>query len=466
MKRRWLAWPLALATAGCMVGSDYRVPERAVANAPSANGRFVNAGETGLSEEPLPDHWWRLYDDARLDGYVQEALAANTDLRAADANLRRATAAIREAEAGLTVSTTLSGGPLEGHLGGINPYVPSGLSYAFTAGIALPLDLSGGLRRGIEAANADAAATAATRDQVRVTVAAAVARNYVAVCSANRSIDAAKRVATLQARTVDDIERLFQGGRATAFDVSRSRIAVHQTNAAIPPLLAQRQAALYALAALMGRPPADYPKALEACPEPPVIARALPVGDGAALIRRRQDIRAAERRLAAATAGIGVVTADLYPQVSILGNAGFAGPLSSQKDANRFGGTFGPFISWSFPNVAATRARIAEAGAAAEAASARFDGTVLTALEQTESALTAYAREADHNQALRRARDSAFDATRQAATLFRFGRTNVLDLLDVQASLATTETAVASSDALLADRAVGVFLALGGGWQP
>jgi outer membrane protein TolC len=123
-------------------------------------------------------------------------------------------------------------------------------------------------------------------------------------------------------------------------------------------------------------------------------------------------------------------------------------------------------VSWTFPNLSVAHARIAEAGAAAEAADARFDGAVLLALQQTETALDAYVREIDHNRELRQARDSAAKASDQATTLFRFGRTAILDLLNVEASLATAETAVATSDEALADDQTNVFLALGGGWEP
>jgi hypothetical protein len=234
---------------------------------------------------------------------------------------------------------------------------------------------------------------------------------------------------------------------------------------AIPPIIAQRQAALYALTALMGRPTADYPQELEDCPAPPSLRQPLPVGDGVALIRRRSDVRSAERSLAAATASIGVETAALYPQVSLGGQVGYAGPFSTIGSASSFGGNVGPLLSWTFPNRSLAHARIAEAGAAARAAQAQFDGTVLNALQQTEAALNTYVHELDHNQALGQARDSAAKSTSQARALLRFGRTSVLDVLNVEASLATAETAVASSDAAIADDQVNIFLALGGGWD-
>jgi outer membrane protein TolC len=215
----------------------------------------------------------------------------------------------------------------------------------------------------------------------------------------------------------------------------------------------------------MGRLVASYPRDLQDCPAPPDLREPLPVGDGAALIRRRSDVRSAERSLAAATAAIGIETAQLYPQVSIGGALGFAGPFSTIGKGSNFGGNIGPLLSWTFPNLSVAHARIAEAGAAAEAADARFDGAVLLALQQTETALNVYVREIDHNRELRQARDGAAKASGQATTLYRFGRTAILDVLNAEAILATAETAVAASDAALADDQANVFLALGGGWE-
>ena len=456
----------ALVACGCTAGPDYHVPADAMANAPAANGAFVNRDYAVLTELPLPGHWWRLYDEPRLDGYVLQALAANTDLRTADANLRRASAAIREAAAAQTLGTSIQASVANTRQGGIDALSPPDWNYSLGFGVSYPLDLAGGIRRTVEAARASAEAVEALRDQVRVTVAAAVARNYVAACSANRSIGAARHVVDVQSQTLDDIRRLFRGGRNTAFDVTRGETAVSQSAAAIPPLLGQRQAALYALAALMGQPVANYPRELESCAAPPPLRQPLPIGDGAALIRRRADVRAAERELAAATAGIGVATAELYPQISIGGAVGIAGPFSAIGMASSFGGNIGPLLSWTFPNLSVAHARIAEAGAAAEAAQARFDGVVLGALQQTETALDAYVREVDHNAALKATRDSAAKAVGQAHDLFRFGRTSILDVLSAEANLATAETAVAASDAAIADTQVNVFLALGGGWEP
>lgn len=464
----WRAFAILLAasvSACTTVGPNYALPDRAAANLPAAQGPFDSGRDRAFADVPLPDHWWRLYGDARLDGFVAEALAANTDLRAADANLARADAVVQEVAAGRTLGTTLSGGATLARPYGTGTSLPGTLGYDLGLGLAYPLDLSGKIRRGIEAARGDAEAVAAARDNVRVTVAAEVARSYAAACSANVTLAANNRVLATQRRTLGVTQRLQRGGRGTAFDVTRANAAVDQSAALIPGILATRTAALYRLATLMGRPPASYPKDVEVCATPPVMARPMPIGDGAALIRRRPDVRAAERSLAAATARIGVATADLYPQVSLGGSAGFTGPVSALGSGDAFHIGLGPLISWSFPNRPVVRARIAQAGASADAALASFDGGVLEALRQTETALSAYARERDRNAALARARSSAATAADQAGKLYRFGRTDFLSLLTAQAALATAEANLTASDALLVDCQVDVFKALGGGWQ-
>jgi multidrug efflux system outer membrane protein len=457
--------PLVGATllAGCVSGPDYKVPDRAMVSAPAAQAPFRSGAERAFSQAELPEHWWRLYDDPRLDGYVTEAIAANTDLRAADANLRRATYVLREVQAGRTVQTGISAGAGEQRAG--LPAPGTAFSYSLGFDVSYPLDLAGGIRRAIESAGADAEAVRAARDQVRVTVAAAVARSYAAACSANVTLAATRRVLDIQRQSLNVEQRLQRGGRGTAFDVTRARTAVDQSAASLPAIVAERQAELYRLGALLGRAPADYPREVEACQQPPALKALLPIGDGQALLRRRPDIRQSERNLAAATAQIGVATAQLYPQVSLGGSVGTAGPIRLLANRDTFSASIGPLVSWSWPNRSIARARIGQAGAAADAAAAQFDGTVIEALRQTETALSAYAREIDRNRALAAARDDADRATAQANRLFRFGRTGFLDVLTAQASLATAEATLAQSKATLIDRQVDVFLALGGGWE-
>ena len=463
--RALLAVGLTALLASCTAGPDYRLPARAAARLPAANAPFLGARDGAFNAAALPDHWWRLYEDPVLDGLVAEGLAANADLRAADANLRAATAVVREAEAGRTVQTTLGGGASLARPYGAGGTLPGTLGYDLGGTVAYPLDLAGRIRRGIEAARGDAEATESARDEVRVTVAAAVARAYASACTANVRIAAADRVLGIQRQTLSATRRLQRGGRDTAFDVTRAQAAAERSEALLPALVATRTAALFELAALLGRPAADYPRAVEQCRRLPLVARPIPVGDGTALIRRRPDVRGAERALAAATARVGVATAELYPQISIAGSAGFTGPFAALGTGNAFHVGLGPLISWTFPNRRLVRAAIDEAGAGADAALARFDGTVLEALRQTETALSAYARTREQVADLTRARDSAAQAVEQAGRLTRFGRGTFLDTLSAQAALADAEASLAAAEAAQADAQVSLFLSLGGGWS-
>ncbi|WP_313250908.1 TolC family protein, partial [Stenotrophomonas indicatrix] len=224
----------ALSLAGCVSGPDYTLPANAVAAAPAARRAFVSSHQPAYAQAELPDRWWQLYDDPRLDAYVSEALRANTDLRAADANLRRATAMVLQYRAEGSVSTDADASATLAHAGGYTSPTSPPQVYALGIHLAYPLDLAGGIRRGIEAASADAEAVAAARDQVRVVVAAAVTRAYVGICSTNLTLAATQRVLDTQRATLDATTRLAAGGRGTEFDVSRARAAANRSAAAVP----------------------------------------------------------------------------------------------------------------------------------------------------------------------------------------------------------------------------------------
>ncbi|HGM7320496.1 TPA: efflux transporter outer membrane subunit [Stenotrophomonas maltophilia] len=455
---------LLLPMTACVSGPDYHLPASAVAASPRASRTFIAAQEASFSHDAPPDRWWQLYGDPRLDAYVREALAANTDLRAADANLRRASATVLEYSARGSVQAEVDASGTLTHAGGYTQASAAPQSYALGVNLSFPLDLAGGIRRGIEAANADAEAVAAARDQVRVVVAAAVTRAYLQVCTSNHTLTATQQVLAIQHATLEATRRLAAGGRGTGFDVSRAGAAVNRSAAGVPHLLAERQTALFELATLMGRLPADYPKEAEACPRPPELEQALPVGDGWQLLQRRPDIRAAERSLAAATAMIGAETASLYPQIILGASSGVAGAPAHLLSADGFGASIGPVLSWHWPNRRVAKARIAAAGANADTALASFDGIVLQALRQTETALSACAQELDRERSLAQAREDAARAAGQAQQLYRFGRIDFLDVLSAQAALADAESALAASRAQRIDRQMDLFLSLGGGW--
>jgi outer membrane protein, multidrug efflux system len=453
---------------GCEVGPHYQRPDNALVNSSSAAGHFVGAADVAISSAEVPAAWWQLYEDPKLDEWVQLSLAQNTDLRKADANLERSRASVREIRSLRTPSAAVDAGVQYAQLAGeqyLQPITPPRSSYYDTElTVAYDLDLFGGIRRGIEAAEADDEAVEAARDLVRVNVAAETIRAYADACNAGLQLAAARRVLQIQSDGLALNERLFQGGRATTLDVTRVRQLVDQQSAVLPPLEAARRNALFRLATLTGRPPAEYQRQLEGCETPPRLKQPLPVGDGAALLKRRPDLRQAERQLAAATANIGVQTAALYPDIQIGLPLGSIGTVSSaySSPTNFYG--VGALLHWQ-ANQSATRARITQAEASARLALANFDGVVLAALRDLETALNTYthdlAREGSTTQALQDAALALKDSERLEAG----GRATSLTLVDAQRAYASAEQNLAQLESAITDHQITVFLALGGGWN-
>jgi NodT family efflux transporter outer membrane factor (OMF) lipoprotein len=301
---------------------------------------------------------------------------------------------------------------------------------------------------------------------VKITVAAETTRAYAQICALGEQIAVARHSLEVVSRENDITEKRHEAGANSRFDVVRAQGLVAQVRASIPPLEGQRRAALFELATLLGRAPSRAPMQVEACVQPPQLDALIPVGDGVELLRRRPDIRGAERRLAAATARVGVATADLYPRISLIGFFGGVSttfPTLTTNDARAWG--VGPSISWSFPNQAGPRARVRQAKANADAALAGFDAAVLQALKETEQSLSAYGAELDRRQALADEQTSAQMAFDLAHEQFLAGALTNLDLLTTEQSLVAVDAAVAVSDTALVQDQIAVFKALGGGWH-
>ena len=465
MTRNLLIGAAVLTLSACAVGPAYVSPTPA---APS-QAPFLEAGKSPAFTGDQPaGEWWSLFADPVLDAQVEQALAANTDLRVAAANLSQARAVLREARAGRLPTTSIGASGTyarqPGSVTGIGPV--EGDSYDVGLDVGYQVDLFGRVASAIRAANADADAVQAAFDLMRITVAAETTRAFSDVCSFNRQTAVAEETLRIQERTFDLTRRLFEGGRATRLETGQAGALLEQTRAAIPTLTAQRSAALYRLAVLTGKPPAEAPAEVLKCQAPPELDRPIPVGDGASLLARRPDIRRAERELAAASARVNVATADLYPSISLGGSIGStAGSIAGLGKSDGFRFSLGPLISWNFPNTAVARARVGQAEAGADAALATFDGTWLGALQETESALAAYAGELDRLAALRRASSEAGEAARIARLRYEAGRENFQVVLDAERSLAQIQASIAQSEQQRATYLVSLFLALGGGWQ-
>ncbi len=519
-----LAFLVAGPLAGCVVGPNYRTPDR-VTTAPAV---FAETSASTASAEP-PGRWWRLYDDKNLDRLVDRALLRNTDLRRAEADLAEARAVLEEVATNRLPATALStsasygrsanGGGLSvpsfgsvsggttggsgGGSGGVGSSLGSGTgtggtttsgggtgtggttssggsttssgtrntgrtgwTYNAAFDAAYEVDLFGRIRRAIQAARADTEALVAARDLVRVDTAAETARAYAQACTYGDQADVARRSLQIVTDSYDVTVRQRDLGSSSDFEVANARTLVEQTRAPIPQLEAQRRGALYALAVLTGDEPERVDAAAAACRKAPKLIDPIPTGDGAGLIRRRPDVREAERQLAAASARIGVSTADLFPTVSLGGAISTVGN-NGHDLISRSGVSFGagPLISWNFPNLTAARARVRQSEFATQSAFAFFDGAVLAALQNAEQTLATYGGELDRERALKAARDQAAEAYRLGGVRLQAGSISFVDLLTIQRTLVTAEADLAASDAALVNDQVSVFKALGGGWE-
>jgi NodT family efflux transporter outer membrane factor (OMF) lipoprotein len=460
---------LAALASACQVGPNYHAPTLPR----GASAPLVSIDPAAESPTPPPETWWRLYDDSRLDGLVQEALRANRTLAAAEANVAAARAVVSAVHANRYPTTAVSAGGIYGRdvvtdeileLGGHAP-VNTWL-FEDVLQSAYEIDLFGRVHRAIESAYARADALAAARDGVRVVVAADTARAYAAICALGEQVEVAQRSLDVVSEQARISERRHEAGANSVYDVNRAEALAAQVRAAVPVLEGQRRAALFELTALLGRSPADAPHELEDCTQPPRLSVPIPVGDGATLIRRRPDVRQAERQLAVATAEIGVATADLYPSIRLVGLYGGAAAELSQLDTS-IGRTWGvgPSVTWSFPNMAGPRARVRQAKAAQVGALASFDAVVLAALKEVEQALSLYGAALANAESLGEARARIQAAFGIATAEFGAGSVSNLDLLTTEQSLVTLNAAVAAADATLIQDQIAVFKALGGGWQ-
>ena len=459
--------------AACAVGP--KAPDAPLP--PLASGAFVSSplgsanGATSTAE--ARSDWWRLYTDPTLDGLIEQAFARNNELEAAVANLRAVRASLSETRSGLFPTTNTSASATRSRASAATtPGLPAGQQapevdvYAVGLDASYEIDLFGRVASTIRAANADADAQAAALDVIRVTVAAETARAYADACSANAQIAVAERTIDLQQNTADLTQRLLEGGAGTGLDTARARSLLASIRAQLPSLRAQRDGALYRLATLTGVTPGEASQAARSCQRPPQLSQPIPVGAGASLLARRPDIRQAERALAGAAARVNVATASLFPTISLGGSIGSTAlDTSDLGDDASYRFSFGPLISWSFPNVLAARARIEAADARTDAALATFDQTVLLALQETETALTNYANELDRRAALTEARDQAANAARLARLRFDAGADSFLTVLDAERTLAGADATLAQSDALVTTYQIALFKALAGGWD-
>ncbi|MDX2222054.1 MAG: TolC family protein [Rhodospirillaceae bacterium] len=469
--QKFLPCVACLLLAGCLgrVGPDYQPP-----STPDI-ARFAAANDAAaFLSDPTPTQWWRVLNDARLNRLVERALESNNDVKVAQANLRAARAA------------------LAAQRGGLFPQLNAGAAYArtrpaaaaqgvsavaadadsFDAGFdaSWELDVFGRVSRSVEAATASAAAAEARLDDMRVSIAADTARAYVDLRGAQQRLNVARRNAENQKGTYELTVQLSEGGRGSDLDVARARAQYETTLAGIASLEAAEDSARFRLAVLTGDPPSTIDQSAQdyeaPAPEIPRVPETVAIGDPASMLRQRPDIRAAEREVAAATARIGVATADLFPRIDLIGSIGLSalgGDLFNDDAAFRFAA--GPSLSWTVFAGGRVRALVEQADAQAAAQLARYDAVVLAALEDAENALSRYSRERIRFGNLTAAADASARAADLAEQRYRGGVDSFLNVLDAQRSLLASEDAAVQSQIATTTQFIAIYKALGLGWS-
>ncbi len=463
---------LAALLAGCAaVGPDHQTPAVAL------DERFINAGATGSnSQAPGEDiaRFWRGFNDPRLDALIERALSANTDVRLAQARLQEARALQGEADAasrpgvGIDTSAQRSVSPLS-QQPNTSRSERTGTSYDASFVAAWELDLFGRVRRTREAAAAQVSASEAGLHAAHTAVVAEVVRYYLELRGLQERLRVTEASLVNQRESLRITEARFDAGRANQLDVAGARGLVASTEAVLPALQAQLEAAAYRLATLTAQAPRTVLADL-ALPQPlpslPVTDLAtLPVGTPQQWLQRRPDVIAAERRLAAATAGIGIARSELYPSVSLSGLLGFNAPRFSDlfsSDAARY--ALGVGLTWTPFDFGAIRSRIAASEARAQQGLVVFEQTVALALEETEGAFSGFNRNAQRVNRLEAAARHADEAAQLARARFEGGVTDFQAVLLAEREVLGIREQLVQAQVGTASALVAVYRAIGGGW--
>ncbi len=452
---------LALAVSACAVGPDYRAPDTAPAR--------IEALEAGdYDRTDFEAAWWQQFDDPTLSQLVQQSLEENRELRVAFARLRAARA-IRDDVGNdqMPVITSRASGEF-----GKAQQPPTSEErirqerYDLGLDMAWELDLFGRIERSIEASEAQSEAAEAELYQLQVSLIAELVDAYGNLRGAQLRERIARDNLKNQSQSRALTEQLRDAGIGSELDVLRADARLAATEASLPQLQAEEARARHRIATLLGQRPEQLTVDLSAKPLP-VIAKALPIGDPGELLRRRPDVRVAERQLAAATAIVGVATADLFPRVSLSGFLGFTAGRGSQlgaADARAWG--VAPTISWAAFDLGSVRARLRGAEADADGALASYEQQVLLALEESENAFSDYAKRQQRLVSLVRQVEASRAAAEQAAIRYREGTEDFLVLLDAERERLAAEDAQAQAEIELYRGIVAIYKALGGGWQP
>jgi NodT family efflux transporter outer membrane factor (OMF) lipoprotein len=466
---------VALVVAGCAVGPDYQPPDNALPRG------WQEARQRGIETQPAElAKWWTEFKDPLLDSLVERAVRSNLDLRIAEARIREARGALGIVGADLWPSVDVSasysrnrssanavGSPTQGAVA-----APTGdrrleqdlYKTGFDAG--WEIDIFGGVRRRVEAAEASIEASVEDRRAVLVTLLGDVAKSYIDLRGFQRRIAVAEDNLRAQQETLSITKVRFDAGLASDLEVAQAEGQVSATAAQIPILRSGLKQALYRLDVLLGAQPGAISGEVAKEEPIPALPPQAKVGLPAELLRRRPDIRRAERQLAAATAQIGAATADLYPRFSLIGAFGLQSVSASDwlGAPSRFW-SIGPTITWPVFDAGRIRANIEIRNAQQEQALRLYEKSVLTAIEDVENALVNYGNEQTRYRSLIDGVAANRRAVQMANELYRQGLVPFLNVLDAQRSLYAAENDLTQSEATMASNLVALYKALGGGWE-
>ncbi len=447
----------------CTVGPDYVRPPLAEID------KFVRQ-EASPDTKPQPGNteFWHSFDDPMLVQLVDSALQHNHDLRIAYANYQRANALLREErfeQIPIPAASVQAGNvhaSVDQTVDGDRDYG----TYQADIGVTWELDFFGRIRRSIEAQRAETEASAADLAAMQVAVIGELTHTYFCLRGQQEQLRIMHENSENQARTLEMIKLRYEAGMGTSFDVDRGRALLETTQSRLPALEADIAVATHRIAVLTGARPGSMAAELESTGEFKVMpAPDIAVDTPGDLLRRRPDVAAAERRLAAASARIGVAAADLFPRFTLGGLIGTqsldAGALFQHDSATRMLtlGISGPFL-----NVGQVRARIAAADADMAGNLAVYERTVLVVLEETENALIRISRSKQELEHLWKTTQASTRAVTAARTHFDNGTVDVLDVLDAERNSLVAENDYAQSWTHHMQAQVSLYEALAGGW--
>jgi outer membrane protein, multidrug efflux system len=464
MSRSVTVTAFALALSACAVGPDYVQP---MVPAPA---EFERADAELFTSAEAEAEFWHRFGDPMLTRLVNDALAANHDLRIALSRYEQARALLRHTRYDRYPTVTASGNVGHGRssadqLPGVPREDRDGETHEVAVEAAWELDFFGRVRRAVEAGSAEVEASAAELAAAQVSVIGELARSYYELRGLQGQLAVARENADNQRGTLELVVARLDAGRGTQLDASRARAQLESTLAQLSSLEAEVGAATHRIAVLTGRPPAALIDELAATVESPALPEKVATGVPSELLRRRPDIVAAERRLASATARIGVATADLFPRFTLGAMIGSQAASASdlfERDSETRVIALG--IDWSFLDAGRVRARIAAADAEAAANMARYEQTILLALEETENALLRYVHVQRERAHLEEAAVAGADAARLARLRYDGGVADFLQVLDAERSQLEIEDRLVQSRARGATALVALYRALAGGW--